>query len=85
MPYFVYLLECRDGTYYCGYTVNLKKRVKAHNEGKGARYTRTRRPVKLVYSEKFVGRKDAMKREAKIKSFSREKKLELAVKAHRKL
>ena len=74
MAYFVYLLECSDHSYYCGYTSDLKKRFAAHSEGKGARYTRSRLPVKLVYSKKFRDRSSAMKRELEIKSFSRKKK-----------
>lgn len=77
MGHFVYLLECRDHSYYCGYTADLGKRVKAHNEGRGAKYTTGRRPVKLVYCEKFGGRGEALKREARIKSLSREKKRKL--------
>lgn len=80
MPYFVYLLECRDGSFYCGYTSDLEKRVKAHNEGKGAKYTTRRRPVKLIYSEEFDSRSEAMKRELKIKSFSRKEKENLVFK-----
>jgi len=72
--FFVYLLECWDGSYYCGYTVDLEKRVKMHNEGKGSKYTKRRRPVKLIYSEEFDSKSDALKREIKIKSFSRKMK-----------
>ena len=77
MTYFVYLLECNDGSYYCGYTKNLDKRVKEHNEGKGARYTRIRKPVKLVFNEKFNSITAALKREIYIKTLSREKKQKL--------
>ena len=75
--HFVYLLECCDGSYYCGFTTDLGKRIKTHNEGKGARYTKRRRPVKLIYSEKFGDKSQALKREIKIKSFSREEKQSL--------
>jgi putative endonuclease len=71
MGYFVYLVECRDGSYYCGYTDNLKKRVEAHNKGRGARYTRSRRPVRLVYYEEKEGKQEALRREAQIKSCGR--------------
>lgn len=77
MTYYVYLLECADETLYCGYTDNLEKRVKTHNAGKGAKYTRARLPVKLVYSETFTEKSEAMKREAQIKTFSRAQKLSL--------
>ena len=50
---YTYILRCADGTYYCGWTNNLDRRLKAHNEGKGAKYTRSRRPVALVYYEAF--------------------------------
>lgn len=75
--YFVYLLECSDNSLYCGYTDDLEKRVKVHNSGKGAKYTKSRLPVRLVYSEKFDNKSDAMKREAQIKKLSRIKKLDL--------
>ncbi|MCD4740058.1 GIY-YIG nuclease family protein [archaeon] len=74
MRFFVYLLECSDHSYYCGYTKDLVARVKVHNTGKGARYTRSRRPVRLVYSESYSTLSRALKREAEIKSFSRKKK-----------
>ena len=72
--HFVYLLECRDGSYYCGYTIDLDKRIKTHNEGKGSKYTMRRRPVKLIYSEEFEDKSSALKREIAIKSFSRKEK-----------
>lgn len=74
MPFFVYLLECSDKSFYCGYTTDLEKRVAAHNEGRGARYTRTRRPVKLVFFQKLKTRSTALKRELEIKKFSRKQK-----------
>ncbi|MBD3366322.1 GIY-YIG nuclease family protein [candidate division WWE3 bacterium] len=75
MPYYVYLVECSDGSLYCGYTTDLTKRVKKHNNSRyGAKYTRSRRPVKLVYSEELETRSSAMKREAEIKSLSRKQK-----------
>ena len=76
MPY-VYIVECADGSLYTGWSVNVEARVKAHNAGRGARYTRTHRPVKLVYSESQRTRKLAMKREAAIKTWTHERKLQL--------
>ena len=60
---YTYILRCTDGTYYCGWTNNLDRRLKAHNEGKGAKYTRSRRPVALVYYEAFSTKEEAMRRE----------------------
>jgi len=75
--YFVYLLECRDNSYYCGYTNDLAKRVETHNKGNGAKYTKRRRPVKLIYSEQFEDKSSALKRELKIKTLSRKMKEDL--------
>jgi len=78
MPYFTYILECADKTLYVGVTNNLERRLKEHNEAKsGARYTKIRRPVKLKYHEIFKTLKKARKREAEIKNWKREKKIEL--------
>ena len=77
MSYFVYLAECSDGSYYCGYTSDLKKRIETHNKGTGGKYTKRRIPVKLIYSEEFETRSEAMKRECEIKTFSRKQKEEL--------
>ena len=74
---FVYILECVDGTLYTGWTTGLERRVSKHNAGKGAKYTRSRRPVKLVYHEEHLTRSSAMRREAAIKKLTRAKKLEL--------
>ena len=63
---YTYILRCADGTYYCGWTNNLDRRLKAHNEGKGAKYTRSRRPVALVYYEAFSTKEAAMRREYEI-------------------
>ena len=72
----VYILECSDGTLYCGWTNNLEGRVREHNEGKsGAKYTRGRRPVRLVYRERCPTRSDALKREREIKRLPRSGKL----------
>jgi putative endonuclease len=75
--FFTYLLRCADGSFYCGWTVNLKLRLSAHNQGKGARYTRVRLPVELVYFEEFASRRDAMKRENQIKNMDRQRKTRL--------
>lgn len=75
--YYTYLLRCADDTIYCGYTVDLRERVLAHNKGIGAKYTQVRRPVRLVYSEEFETRSEAMKREAALKKMSRRQKLAL--------
>ncbi len=74
---YTYILQCRDQTLYCGWTNRLEERVKAHNQGKGARYTRSRRPVELVYYEEFSTKQEAMKRESAIKRLSRAEKLKL--------
>ena len=75
-PY-TYVLKCGDGSLYTGYTTDLEARVATHNAGKGAKYTKTRRPVELVYYEVFASKNEAMKREAAIKKLSRTKKLEM--------
>ncbi|MEL7648556.1 MAG: GIY-YIG nuclease family protein [Sedimentibacter sp.] len=72
--HYIYIVECCDGTLYTGYTNNLEKRIKVHNEKKGAKYTRGRTPVKLKYFEEFEDKVEAMKREAEIKSLDRPKK-----------
>ena len=74
---YTYILLCADGTLYCGWTNDLEKRVEAHNSGKGARYTRSRLPVKLVYSESFETKREAMSREWQIKQLTRRDKLAL--------
>ena len=75
--YYTYIVECTDSTYYTGYTTKLKRRVEVHNKGKGAKYTRARRPVKLVYWEEYDTKEEAMKREWKIKKMSRREKEKL--------
>jgi putative endonuclease len=77
MKWFVYLLETVNTTLYCGYTNDLNKRIVMHNNGKGAKYTKTRLPVKLVYTECFDTKSEAMKREYQIKQLSRQQKLKL--------
>ncbi len=78
MPAFVYLLQCKDGSLYCGWTDNIERRVETHNAGKGARYTRARLPVRLVWHEEVADRSTALKRERAIKKLSRTKKISLA-------
>ena len=74
---YVYILRCADDTLYCGWTNDLDKRIKTHNEGKGAKYTRSRLPVMLVYSEEFETQIEAQKREYRIKQMTRQQKLKL--------
>ncbi len=77
--YYLYILKCADKTLYTGITVNLQRRVREHNSSKlGAKYTRSRRPVKLIYSKKYHNRSLASKEEFRIKSLSRKEKLEMA-------
>ena len=71
---YTYLVRCADGSLYCGWTNHLEQRIQAHNEGRGAKYTRGRRPVKLVYFEEFATRKEAMRREYQIKKLTRQEK-----------
>jgi putative endonuclease len=74
--HYFYVLTCRDGSYYAGYTNDVERRIKMHNEGKGAKYTRGRGPVKLRYAGKFDSKVDAMRAEYQFKQFSRRKKEE---------
>lgn len=74
---YTYIVRCRDGTLYTGWTNNLEKRMEAHNSGKGARYTKSRRPVKLVYYEEFETKEEAMSREYAIKHMKKSKKEKL--------
>ena len=75
---YTYMVECADGTLYTGWTNCLEKRLKAHNGGRnGAKYTKTKRPVSLVYYEGFITKEEAMQREYQIKQLTRERKLEL--------
>ena len=72
-----YIVICRDNTLYCGYSNDVEKRVSNHNKGVGAKYTKTRLPVKLVYSECFDTKSEAMKKEYQIKQLTRQQKLNL--------
>jgi putative endonuclease len=71
---YTYILECKDGTYYTGWTNNLEKRLKDHNEGRGAKYTKARLPVSLIYYEEFQTKEEAMRREYVIKHMTRKEK-----------
>lgn len=80
MPkYYAYLARCKDGSLYAGYTADLKNRERKHNEGKGAHYTRMRRPVKIVYYEEFKTRSEAMKREYQFKHLKKSDKENLTL------
>lgn len=74
---YTYVLKCSDGSLYTGWTNDIEKRLRAHNEGRGAKYTRGRTPAELVYLEEFDTKEAAMKREAAIKKMSRAEKLKL--------
>ena len=71
---YMYVVECSDGSYYTGYTTDVKKRLAVHNSGKGAKYTRARLPVKLIYVEGFAGKEEAMSAEALLKRKKRPQK-----------
>ena len=73
----VYILECNDGTLYTGWTNDIDKRFKAHKDGKGAKYTKGRRPLKLVYLEELETKSEALKRENEIKKMTKDKKRQL--------
>ena len=75
--YFVYILLCKDGSLYTGITNDLERRFIAHQKGQGGHYTRSRQVVKFVYTEEHQSRSSALKREAEIKGWRKEKKLEL--------
>ena len=74
---YVYIIKCKDNSLYTGWTNNLERRFKAHTEGKGAKYTRGRGPLELVYFEEFDNKVEAMKREYDIKKMSRKNKLDM--------
>ena len=74
---YTYILKCKDNTLYTGWTNNLEKRIASHNQGTGAKYTRNRRPVELVYYEAFDTKEAAMRREYEIKQMSRNQKIAL--------
>ncbi|MGM9987022.1 MAG: GIY-YIG nuclease family protein [Bacillaceae bacterium] len=72
--HYFYVLECNDGTYYAGYTNDLNRRLIAHNSGKGAKYTRVRTPVKMIYTETFDDKREAMQKEYRFKQLTRKQK-----------
>jgi len=75
--FYVYIVKCKDNTLYTGYTVDLNRRIETHNKGLGAKYTRGRLPVEIVYQEVFESKSDAIKREIDLKKLSRLEKLDL--------
>ena len=77
MAFYCYILACADGTYYSGWSTDPQRRCREHNAGRGARYTRSRRPVRLVYMEELPDRASAMRREIQIKRLSRQGKEKL--------
>ncbi|MBE6032288.1 MAG: GIY-YIG nuclease family protein [Firmicutes bacterium] len=77
MSYWVYILQCADGTLYTGTAADVDKRAQVHNSGKGAKYTRGRRPVTVIYREETEDKGAALRREMQIKKLTREKKLEM--------
>lgn len=77
LPYFVYIILCRDGTYYTGYTRNIEERVHMHINGRGAKYTRSHPPKEIVPVDTFVSRSEAMRRERSIKRMSHQQKKQL--------
>lgn len=77
MNAYTYILKCSDGTFYTGWTTDLKRRLAAHNSGKGAKYTRARLPVQMVYVEEYGDTQSARRRECSIKRLSRMEKLKL--------
>ena len=79
---YTYIVECRDKSLYTGWTTDLEKRIAAHNAGNGAKYTKSRRPVKLVYAEEHETKSDAMKREYAIKRMTRQEKLKIKKKGN---
>ena len=77
---YTYMVKCRDGTIYTGWTTMLERRISEHNSGKGAKYTRSRRPVELIYYEENPSKQQAMRREYEIKKMTRKQKIELVKK-----
>ena len=75
--YFVYILLCEDGSFYTGSTNDVEKRLKDHLNGRGARYTKSHKPIKILYQEEFSTKSEALKREAEIKKMSRQMKQNL--------
>lgn len=82
---YMYVVECADGTLYTGYTTDVERRLKTHNAGKGAKYTRARLPVKLLYSEAFASKPEAMSAEALFKKKKPREKIGLYQRTHGKI
>lgn len=82
--FFVYIIQCNDGSLYTGYTKNVPRRVKQHNSGIASKYTRTRRPVKLVYAEEHIDVSSALKREYAIKQLTKEQKTALILEGRKR-
>ena len=74
---YTYIVRCKDNSLYCGWTNNLEKRIESHNAGTGAKYTKSRRPVELVYYETFDTKEEAMSREYAIKQLTKQQKMKL--------
>ena len=83
MSYYVYILRCKDGSYYTGHAKDVEKRFEMHMKGRGARYTRMHEPEKLVYLEQFESRGEAMRRERQIKTLNHDKKQQLIIENNR--
>ncbi len=84
MSFYVYILQCHDGSFYTGYTKDLQQRTRQHENGKGARYTKAHRPQRIAYVELFGTRSAAMKREREIKKLSHQQKLNLIISQDKK-
>jgi len=84
MKFFAYIARCSDNSLYTGYTTNIEKREAKHNKGDGAKYTRSRRPIKIIYFEEYNTRAEAMKREREIKKFSKKRKEQLTTQTYKK-
>ncbi len=84
MSFYVYILQCHDGSFYTGYTKDLQQRTRQHENGKGARYTKAHRPQRIAYVELFGTRSEAMKREREIKKLSHQQKLNLIISQDKK-
>jgi len=77
LSYYVYIVRCKDGSYYTGHAKDVEKRFEMHKKGRGAKYTQMHEPEKLVYIQEFESRGDAMRRERRIKTLSHDKKQQL--------
>ena len=84
MPFYVYILLCCDGSFYTGYTKDLEARTKLHENGKGAKYTKSHKPKRIAYVELFDSRTEAMKREKEIKKLSHQQKIHLSASQNKK-